>query len=62
MLAELDLIHEPAVTGVEIGLVHGPVSVMRNGFRIDGDRTPEVCDEGIEIVDRFDARRRWAAQ
>lgn len=43
------------MTGVEVGLVDGPVGVMGNLLRIGRNGAPEIRQVSILVVDRFRA-------
>jgi hypothetical protein len=40
--------------GVEISLVHGPVSMIRDGLRVVLNGTPEAGHPTIKVIDGFD--------
>jgi hypothetical protein len=51
------------VPGVQVGLVHRPVAVSRDGIRVRGDSAPEVADRGRVVVDSLDLPgAAWAQQ
>ena len=56
------LANEPEVAGGQIGLAHGPVGVVGDGFRVRLDGPPEVGEKGVFVVDGFEARRVRAAE
>ena len=53
----LALADEPSVPRVQVGLVHGPVRVMRDLSGCGPHRAPEVRDHPVAVVDRLAARR-----
>jgi hypothetical protein len=50
------LLEQPQVPRVQVRLVHRPVGMQCDGLRIVLHRPPEVGDEGVDVVDRLDAR------
>lgn len=61
-LPELHLGHQPAVPGVQVRLVDGPVRVARHLVRCRRECPPEVGEVAVQVVDGLHARRRGPAQ